>query len=191
MLKQCLNGLSLLIVLTVLTGVVYPLTMTGLAQVVFPVQANGSLLERDGKVIGSVLIGQTFSQPGYFHGRPSAAGQEGYDATSSSGTNLGPTSAKLMEGIKGKLEEVRQENNLEANARIPADLVTSSGSGLDPDISLEGAYIQVGRVAQERHMSADQVKNLVEEHAKRLQLGFLGEKRVNVLEINLALDKQL
>ncbi|HEY3425026.1 MAG TPA: potassium-transporting ATPase subunit KdpC [Negativicutes bacterium] len=189
MLRQCLNGLLLLVVLTVLTGVVYPLAMTGVAQVVFPAQANGSLIERDGKIIGSALIGQNFSQPSYFHGRPSAAGQDGYDATSSSGTNLGPTSAKLMAAIKDKLGDVRQENNLADNVIIPADLVTSSGSGLDPDISLEGAYLQVERVATERGMTAEQVKSLIERHAKRPHLGFLGENRVNVLELNLELDK--
>jgi len=191
MVKQAINGLLLLIVLTLLTGVVYPLTMTALAQVVFPKQANGSLIERDGTVVGSLLLGQNFSQPEYFQGRPSAAGDDGYDATSSSGTNLGPTSAKLMDAIQSKLADVRSQNNLPDDAVIPADLVTSSASGLDPDISLAGAYIQVDRVADARGISSDQVKKLVDSQAQLPQLGFLGEKRVNVLRLNLSLDELL
>ena len=188
MVKQAINGLLLLIVLTLLTGVVYPLTMTALAQVAFPKQANGSLVERDGTVVGSLLLGQNFSQPEYFQGRPSAAGTDGYDATSSSGTNLGPTSAKLMDAIQSKLADVRSQNNLPDDAVIPADLVTSSASGLDPDISLAGAYIQLDRVADARGISHDQVKKLVDSQAQLPQLGFLGEKRVNVLRLNLSLD---
>lgn len=188
MAKQWINGLMLLIVLTVVTGVIYPLTMTALAQVVFPNQANGSLIERDGKVVGSMLLGQNFSQPGYFQGRPSAAGDNGYDATSSSGTNLGPTSAKLMDAVKGKLADVRRQNNLSDDAVIPADLVTSSASGLDPDISLAGAYIQMNRVGEARGLSREQVRNLVNSQAQRPQFGFFGESRVNVLRLNLALD---
>jgi K+-transporting ATPase ATPase C chain len=188
MVKQWINGLMLLVVLTLLTGVVYPLTMTALAQVAFPKQANGSLIERDGKVVGSALLGQNFSQPEYFQGRPSAAGSDGYDATSSSGTNLGPTSAKLMDAIQSKLADVRSQNNLPDDAVIPADLVTSSASGLDPDISLAGAYIQINRVAEARNLSSDQVQKLVDSQAQLPQLGFLGEKRVNVLQLNLALD---
>jgi K+-transporting ATPase ATPase C chain len=188
MVKQWINGLMLLVVLTLLTGVVYPLTMTALAQVAFPKQANGSLIERDGKVVGSVLLGQNFSKSEYFQGRPSAAGEKGYDATSSSGTNLGPTSAKLMDAIQSKLADVRSQNNLPDDAVIPADLVTSSASGLDPDISLAGAYIQINRVAEARSLSSDQVQKLVDSQAQLPQLGFLGEKRVNVLQLNLALD---
>jgi len=188
MVKQAINGLLLLIVLTLLTGVVYPLTMTALAQVAFPKQANGSLIERDGTVVGSLLLGQNFSQPEYFQGRPSAAGTDGYDATSSSGTNLGPTSAKLMDAIQSKLADVRSQNNLPADAVIPADLVTSSASGLDPDISLAGADIQIDRVADARGIPRDQVKKLVDSQTQLPQLGFLGEKRVNVLQLNLSLD---
>ncbi len=188
MVKQWLNGFLLLVVLTLLTGVVYPLAMTALAQAAFPKQANGSLIERDGKVVGSMLLGQNFSKPEYFQGRPSAAGTDGYDATSSSGTNLGPTSAKLLAAIKGKLADVRSQNNLPDDAVIPADLVTSSASGLDPDISLAGAYIQINRVAEVRGISSDQVRKLVDSKVQPPQLGFLGEKRVNVLGLNLALD---
>jgi K+-transporting ATPase ATPase C chain len=188
MAKQAINGLMLLVVLTLLTGVVYPLTMTALAQVAFPQQANGSLIERDGKVVGSMLLGQNFSQPEYFQGRPSAAGDNGYDATSSSGTNLGPTSAKLMDAIQSKLSDVRSQNNLPDDAVIPADLVTSSASGLDPDISLEGAYIQMNRVAEARGLSSVQVQKLVDSQVQQPLIGFLGEKRVNVLRLNLALD---
>ncbi len=186
--KQWVNGWMLLVVLTLLTGVVYPLTMTGLAQVVFPNQANGSLIERGGRVVGSMLLGQNFSQPEYFQGRPSAAGTDGYDATSSSGTNLGSTSAKLMAAIQGKLADVRSQNKLSDDAVIPADLVTSSASGLDPDISLEGAYIQINRVAETRGISGDQVRKLVDSQVQQPQFGFLGEKRVNVLKLNLSLD---
>ncbi|MEN6413821.1 MAG: potassium-transporting ATPase subunit KdpC [Veillonellales bacterium] len=189
MLRQWLNGFLLLLVLTAFTGIAYPLAMTGLAQMAFPAQAAGSLIEQDGKIVGSALLGQNFSQPGYFHGRPSAAGSDGYDAASSSGTNLGPTSQRLMDAIQAKLGDVREENNLDSNSAVPADLVTSSASGLDSDISPEGAYLQVERVAQARNIPAEQVETLVDSYVKGPQLGFLGEKRVNVLELNLALDK--
>ncbi|MEN6566391.1 MAG: potassium-transporting ATPase subunit KdpC [Veillonellales bacterium] len=189
MLRQWLNGFLLLLVLTAFTGIAYPLAMTGLAQMAFPAQAAGSLIEQDGKIVGSALLGQNFSQPGYFHGRPSAAGSDGYDAASSSGTNLGPTSQRLMDAIQAKLGDVREENNLDSNSAVPADLVTSSASGLDSDISPEGAYLQVERVAQARNIPAEQVETLVDSYVKGPQLGFLGEKRVNVLELNLVLDK--
>lgn len=189
MLRQWLNGFLLLLVLTAFTGIAYPLAMTGLAQMAFPAQAAGSLIEQDGKIVGSALLGQNFSQPGYFHGRPSAAGSDGYDAASSSGTNLGPTSQRLMDAIQAKLGDVREENNLDSNSAVPADLVTSSASGLDSDISPEGAYLQVERVAQARNIPAEQVETLVDSYVKGPQLGFLGEKRVSVLELNLALDK--
>lgn len=189
MFKQWLNGFLLLIAFTFLTGIAYPMAMTGLAKLVFPAQAAGSLIEQDGKIVGSALLGQNFSQPGYFHGRPSAAGDDGYDATSSSGTNLGPTSQKLMDAIQEKLGDIREENNLPADSTVPADLVTSSASGLDPDISPESAYLQVERVAQARNIPQEQVRALVDSRVKDSQLGFLGERRVNVLELNLALDK--
>lgn len=188
MMKQGINGLLLLVVLTVLTGFAYPLAMTGLAQVLFPEQANGSFVKQDEKIIGSLLIGQNFSQPGYFQGRPSAAGSDGYDATSSSGTNLGPTSAKLMDAIQGKVADVRSQNELPDDAIIPADLVTSSASGLDPDISPEGAYLQIKRVAEARNLSTAQVRKIVDSEIRYPQFGVLGSARVNVLRMNLLLD---
>lgn len=188
MIKQGINGFLLLVVLTVLTGFAYPLAMTGLAQAFFPEQARGSFVEQDGKIIGSLLIGQNFSQPGYFQGRPSAAGSDGYDATSSSGTNLGPTSAKLMDAIQGKLADVRSQNELSDDAVVPADLVTSSASGLDPDISPESAYLQINRVAEARNLSTDQVIKIVDSQIRYPQFGVLGSARVNVLRLNLLLD---
>jgi K+-transporting ATPase ATPase C chain len=184
-LKQIYPAVAMTIVLTVLLGIIYPLVVTGIAQVIFPRQAGGSLIERDGKVIGSRLIGQTFSGPRYFHSRPSAAGN-GYDATASGGTNLGPTSQKLFEtNIKGAAEALNAEN---PNALIPIDLVTSSASGLDPHITPAAAEFQVPRVARERGLGADQVRRLVREHTEGRQFALLGEPRVNVLELNLALN---
>jgi len=174
------------VVTTVLFGVVYPLAMTALAQAIFPDKANGQLVERDGRVIGSRIIGQMFSSPGYFHGRPSAAGS-GYDAANSAGTNLGPTSKKLAEAVKAAVEAAKKEN---PSAPVPVDLVTSSASGLDPDVSPAAALFQVPRVARERRAGEADVRALVESHVEERQLGFLGEPRVNVLELNLALDER-
>lgn len=188
MIKQGINGFLLLVVLTVLTGFAYPLAMTGLAQAFFLQQASGSFVEQNGKIIGSMLIGQNFSQPGYFQGRPSAAGDDGYDAASSSGTNLGPTSAKLMDAIQGKVSDVRSQNRLADDAVVPADLVTSSASGLDPDISPESAYLQINRVAEARNLSVDQVRKLVDSEIRYPQFGILGQARVNVLKLNLLLE---
>ena len=183
--KQIYPAIAMTVVLTVLLGLVYPLAVTVLARVIFPRQAAGSLIEKDGQVIGSRLIGQPFSGPGYFHSRPSAAGS-GYDATASGGTNLGPTSRKLIEGnVKTAADALREEN---PNAPIPVDLVTASASGLDPHITPAAAEFQVPRVARERNMTADEVRRLAREHTEGRQLGFLGEPRVNVLELNLALD---
>jgi len=183
-LKQIYPAIAITIALTVLLGIVYPLVVTGLAQVMFPAKAAGSLIQKDGKVIGSRLIGQPFTGRGYFHSRPSAAGT-GYDATASGGTNLGPTSQKLMDNIKTAAESLRAEN---PGTPIPIDLVTSSASGLDPHITPAAAEFQIPRIAKERVMTADEVRRLVREHTEGRQFGLLGEPRVNVLELNLALD---
>lgn len=188
MLRQMLNAFAMLLVFTIITGLAYPLAMTGVAQVLFPFQANGSIIVHDGKPIGSALIGQNFTSAKYFHGRPSAAGTDGYDATSSGGSNLGPTSKKLVDTVAGNIAKVRDENQLDEQKLIPSDLVLASGSGLDPDISPAAAYVQIERVANERGLSAEEVRNLVDHHIKNRQLGILGEPRVNVLELNLAID---
>jgi K+-transporting ATPase ATPase C chain len=173
-------------VTTLLLGIVYPLVVTGIAQAAFRDQANGQLIEQNGKIIGSHIIGQAFSSPGYFRGRPSAAGT-GYDATNSGGTNLGPTNRKLIEAVKASVDAARKEN---ASAAVPIDLVTSSASGLDPHLSPASAAFQVPRVARERGVSPVDLQRLVDSHTEGPQLGFLGESVVNVLELNLALDAQ-
>ncbi len=187
--KQAVIGLVMLIMFTVLGGIIYPLVITGLAQIFWPHQANGSLISQDGRIVGSELIGQSFTSPRYFHGRPSAAGQNGYDASNSSGSNLGPTSKVLIDSIAERARQVRQENGLAPDAPVPADLVTMSASGLDPDISPASAFLQVPRVAKARNLPEDQVRALVASHVVGREWGFLGEPRVNVLELNLALDK--
>jgi K+-transporting ATPase ATPase C chain len=188
MIKQWIKGFWLLIILTFITGVIYPFAITGAAQLFFPYQANGSLLVREGNIVGSALLGQNFKQDGYFQGRPSAAGDDGYDATSSSGTNLGPTSAKLLDGLAKKTIELRTQNNLADNTLLPADLVTSSASGLDPDISVQGALVQVNRIATARNISPYEIQNLIANQKTAAQFGLLGESRVNVVKLNMLLD---
>ena len=186
LLKHIYPAVALTIVLTVLVGIIYPFVMTGLSELLFKEKAHGCLIEREGKVIGSRLIGQPFKSAGYFHSRPSAAGS-GYDATASGGTNLGPTSKQLFEEqVRGRAKQLRTES---PNTQIPVDLITSSGSGLDPHISPAAAEFQIQRVARERRMSEDEVRSLVRKHTEGREFGVLGEPRVNVLELNLALDE--
>jgi K+-transporting ATPase ATPase C chain len=186
--KNLATALLMTIVTTVLFGLVYPLVSTGLAQVIFPENANGQLIRgADGRVIGSRLIGQPFVSRGYFRSRPSAAGANGYDAGASSGSNLGPTNQKLVDRVKADVAKLQTENPAKP---IPVDLVTTSGSGLDPDISPAAAEFQVPRVSRERGMSEDELRQVVSEHTEGRQFGFLGEPRVNVLELNLTLDER-
>jgi potassium-transporting ATPase KdpC subunit len=197
MLKELRPALVLLVLFTIITGLIYPFAITGIAQVVFPHQANGSLVTRDGVVIGSELMGQMFAKEEYFHGRPSATSAPDpadptktvdapYNAANTGGSNLGPTSKALIERIQGDVEKLKVEN---ANAKIPSDLVTTSASGVDPDISPEAALFQVPRVAKARNMPEDRVRQLVQDQTQGRFLGALGEPRVNVLALNLALDR--
>jgi K+-transporting ATPase ATPase C chain len=188
-LQHLRSAVLMTVVLTILFGIVYPLVMTGISQVLFPSQANGSLVRNaQGNVIGSAILAQNFSKPQYFHPRPSAAGNDGYDPTNSGGSNLGPTNQKLIDAVKVRTDAYRAENGLTADAPVPIDAVTASASGLDPDISPANALLQVGRVARARGLSQDQVRSLVDQYTEGRTLGILGEPRVNVLELNLALD---
>jgi K+-transporting ATPase ATPase C chain len=189
MLSQLWPALRINIFLTILLGVGYPLAVTGISQILFPHQANGSLITRNGQVIGSELIGQNFAKPEYFQPRPSAAGNDGYDPTASGGSNYGPTNQKLIDRVKSSVDKFHQDNP-DYQGPIPADLLTASGSGLDPDISPASAQAQEPRVAKARGISADQLNQLVAQYTKSPDLGLLGEPRVNVLKLNLALDEQ-
>jgi potassium-transporting ATPase KdpC subunit len=186
MIKYLGIALRITIVTIVLFGLIYPLAMTGIAQVAFPKQANGSLITVKGKVVGSEIIGQLWTKPQYFQGRPSAAGK-GYDPTQTGGTNFGPSSAKLIANTKATIAQLEKDNP-NASGAPPMDLITSSASGIDPDISPEAAYWEAPRVAKARHMSVDAVNAMVSTHVQGRTFGFLGEPHVNVLDINLALD---
>jgi K+-transporting ATPase ATPase C chain len=188
--EQLLPGIRIKLLMTVVLGVAYPLAMTGISQFIFPHQANGSLIKVGDKVIGSELIGQSFAKPEYFQPRPSNAGANGYDATASGGYNQGPTNQKLVDRVKASVEQFRKDNP-DYQGPIPADLVTGSASGLDPHISPDSARAQVTRVAKARSISADQVEQVVTQFIEGPDLGFLGEARVNVLKLNLALDQRL
>ena len=186
--RQFGPALRIMIFFTILTGLVYPGLVTGLCQLAFPRRADGSMVAVNGQTIGSSLIGQNFAKPEYFHPRPSAAGNDGYDATASTGSNFGPTNQKLIDRVKASVEQFRKENP-DYSGPIPADLVTASASGLDPDISPASADAQAPRVAKARGVQLDQVEQLIASHTQGRTLGFLGEPRVNVLELNLALDR--
>jgi K+-transporting ATPase ATPase C chain len=189
MLSQLWPALRINIFLTILLGVAYPLAVTGVSQIVFPHQANGSLITKGDRVIGSELIGQNFTKPEYFQPRPSAAGNDGYDPTASGGFNYGPTNQKLIDRVKASVDKFHKENP-DYQGPIPADMLTGSGSGLDPDISPASAQAQAPRVAKARGISPDQLNQLVAQYTKSADLGLLGEPRVNVLKLNLALDQQ-
>jgi K+-transporting ATPase ATPase C chain len=197
MLREIRPAIVVLVALTLITGLVYPLAMTGIAQVIFPYRAQGSLIERDSKVVGSELIGQQFSSDKYFHGRPSATTAPDpadpnktvaapYNAANSGGSNLGPSNKALIDRVQGDIDKLKQEN---PSAPVPADLVTTSASGLDPEISPAAAYFQVPRVAKARNLAEDRLRQLVSDHIEGRFLGLLGEPRVNVLLLNLALDR--
>ena len=188
--RQLFPALRMLLMLTIVTGIVYPLVVLAIGQGVFSDRADGSLIRRDGHVIGSSLLGQNFTKPRYFHPRPSAAGTDGYDGAASSASNLGPSNPDLTKAVRERAAQYRKENDLAADVKVPVDAVTASGSGLDPDISVANARVQVARVAKARGLGDAVVRKLVDDHVTDRQLGVLGEETVNVLNLNLALDRR-
>jgi len=186
--RELIRSLVVLVVMSLLTGVIYPLIITGIAKAGFRYQAQGSLLKTDGKIVGSTLVGQYFSSPNYFHGRPSAI-DKAYDAGNSGGSNFGPSNRKFIEDVSGRIEKVRKDNRLESSASVPADLVLASASGLDPHISIEGATIQIKRIAKVRGIHEPDLQDLIERSTETPLPVFFGQKRINVLKLNLALDE--
>ena len=188
--RQLFPALRMLLMLTIVTGIVYPLVVLAIGQGVFSDRADGSLIRRDGHVIGSSLLGQNFAKPRYFHPRPSAAGTDGYDGAASGASNLGPSNPALTKAVRERAAQYRKENGLAADVKVPVDAVTASGSGLDPDISVANARVQVARVAKARGLGDASVRKLVDDHVTDRQAGVLGEETVNVLNLNLALDRR-
>ena len=188
MFKNILRSFLLLIIFTIILGFLYPLLITGISKIIFPYRSSGSLIKYEGKIVGSELIGQNFTGEQYFHPRPSAAGKDGYDPLSSGGSNYAPTNEDFISAVKERLSNLRKENKLEDYIKIPSDAVTSSGSGLDPDISVDNALLQADRIAKKRNIPVSEINDLIRQNTEKRILGFLGEPKVNVLKLNLLLD---
>ena len=188
MFKNILRSFLLLIIFTIILGFLYPLLITGISKIIFPFRSSGSLIKYEGKIVGSELIGQNFKGEQYFHPRPSAAGKDGYDPLSSGGSNYAPTNEDFISAVKERLSNLRKENKLEDYIKIPSDAVTSSGSGLDPDISIDNALLQADRIAKKRNIPVSEINDLIRQNTEKRILGFLGEPKVNVLKLNLLLD---
>jgi potassium-transporting ATPase KdpC subunit len=188
MYKNILRSFLLLIIFTIVLGLIYPLLITGIAKIISPYRSSGSLIKYEDKIVGSELIGQNFTGEQYFHPRPSAAGKDGYDSLSSGSLNYAPANENFISAVKERISNFRKENNLEDNVKIPSDAVTSSGSGLDPDISISNAILQAGRIAKKRNIPVSEINDLIRQNTAKRMLGFLGEPKVNVLKLNLLLD---
>ena len=188
MYKNILRSFLLLIIFTIILGFLYPLLITGISKIIFPYRSSGSLIKYEGKIVGSELIGQNFTGEQYFHPRPSAAGKDGYDPLSSGGSNYAPANEDFISAVKERISNLRKENNLEDYIKIPSDAVTSSGSGLDPDISVGNAILQADRIAKKRNIPVAEINDLIRQNTAKRMLGFLGEPKVNVLKLNLLLD---
>jgi len=188
MYKNILRSFLLLVIFTIILGFLYPLLITGISKIIFPYRSSGSLIKYEGKIVGSELIGQNFTGEQYFHPRPSAAGKDGYDPLSSGGSNYAPANEDFISAVKERISNLRKDNNLEDNIKIPSDAVTSSGSGLDPDISVGNAILQADRIAKKRNIPVAEINDLIQQNTAKRMLGFLGEPKVNVLKLNLLLD---